>query len=178
MCRLFQVPLVQSSHPAISRVLRLFLAGSTSRSRPLLLAVPLVENSASHGRSSLERGEGGGRGKPFVPTKGLVLLGLNIALVAFAVRKVPTVGQAHQVSIDALEYLLDPIGVVSALGTTVDSVRVSAVSERAGPLWRRWCLFHPSRCRLTSPELNDSAPARENCRRGRRTGRGACESSW
>ena len=38
----------------------------------------------------------------------------------------------YQVSIDALEYLLDPIGVVSALGTTVDSVRVSAVSERAG----------------------------------------------
>ena len=38
----------------------------------------------------------------------------------------------YQVSIDALEYLLDPIGVVSALGTTVDRVRVSAVSERAG----------------------------------------------
>ena len=80
--------------------------------------MPLVENSASHGRSSLERGEGGGCGKPehhfdnrgenknrfyegiggdapFVPTKGLVLLGLNIALVAFAVRKVPTVGQAY-----------------------------------------------------------------------------------
>ena len=38
----------------------------------------------------------------------------------------------YQVSIDALEYLLDPIGVVSALGTTIDSVRVSAVSERAG----------------------------------------------
>ena len=38
----------------------------------------------------------------------------------------------YQVSIDALKYLLDPIGVVSALGTTVDCVRVSAVSERAG----------------------------------------------
>ena len=38
----------------------------------------------------------------------------------------------YQVSIDALEYLLDPIGVVSALGTTVDRVCVSAVSERAG----------------------------------------------
>ena len=24
-----------------------------------------------------------------------------------------------------------------------------------GPLWRRWCLFHPSRCCLTSPEISN-----------------------
>ena len=31
-----------------------------------------------------------------------------------------------------------------------------------GPLWRRWCLFHPSRCRLTSPEFSNWWRGNEN----------------
>ena len=38
---------------------------------------------------------------------------------------------SYQISIDSFKYLLDPIGVVSALRTAVDGVGVRAVTERA-----------------------------------------------
>ena len=44
---------------------------------------------------------------------------------------------SYQVSIDPLEYLFDPIGIVSTLGAPIDGVSVGAVTERAEMEWVR-----------------------------------------